>query len=215
MDGTDSYDSPGIEKDGRMRLRPAALLSPVPLVMVACRGTGETTSRANIITVAWVGTICSEPPMISVSIRKSRLSHQMIVESGEFTVNLVDTRLVRSADLCGVRSGRTMDKFATCGLTSIQPVTLAYAPAIGESPLILECKVKNRLELGSHDLFLAEVVGITVRPDLLADDGRLTLDRADLVGYCHGEYWTLGRCLGFFGYSIAGEEALDRRLKGR
>lgn len=202
-------------KDGRLRLRPSALLSPVPVVLVGCRGTGPDTSRDNLIAIAWAGTVCSEPPMLSVSIRKSRFSHAQVLESREFTVNLVDARLSRAADLCGVKSGRDVDKFALCGLTATPSDRLALAPTLLESPLTLECRVAEVRELGSHDLFLAEIVGVTVRPDLLSGDGRLALDRADLVGYCHGEYWTLGRCLGFFGFSVASPAALDRRRKKR
>jgi len=196
-------------------MKPAALLSPVPVVLVGCRGTTPETSRANLITIAWAGTVCSDPPMVSISVRKSRYSHRLITESGEFTVNLVDTRLARVADLCGVKSGETVDKFVECGLTEVSSDTLALAPTVAESPLTLECRVKSVQELGSHDLFLAEVTGVTHRADLLGDDGRLSLERAGLVGYCHGEYWTLGRCLGFFGYSVAGEQVLKRRMKGR
>jgi flavin reductase (DIM6/NTAB) family NADH-FMN oxidoreductase RutF len=209
-----AQDSP-LHSDGRRRLRPATLLSPVPVVLVGCRGTSEETSRPNLITIAWAGTVCSDPPMVSISVRKSRFSHAQILESSEFTINLVDTRLIRSADFCGVKSGKTVDKFAECGLTAIPTDTLRYAPAISESPLVLECRVTSCQTLGSHDLFLAEIMGVTVRPDLLADDGQLSLDRADLVGYCHGEYWTLGRCLGFFGYSVADEKVLKRRMKGK
>jgi len=206
-------DSP--RTDGRLRLKPSALLSPVPVVLVGCRGTTQDTSRANLITIAWAGTVCSDPPMVSISVRKSRLSHRLISESREFTVNLVDTRLVRCADLCGVKSGAAIDKFVACGLTETASDTLRLAPTVAESPLTLECRVTAVQELGSHDLFLAEVTGVTHRADLLGDDGRLTLDRAGLVGYCHGEYWSLGRCLGFFGYSVAGEQVLKRRMKGR
>lgn len=215
MTPIDPIDNALPHPDGRRRLKPSALLSPVPVVMVGCRGTSDVTSRPNIITIAWVGTVCSDPPMVSISVRKSRFSHAQILESQEFTINLVDTRLIRCADFCGVKSGSSVDKFAECGLTAIPADTLRYAPAICESPLVMECRVTSCQTLGSHDLFLAEISGLTVRPDLLAEDGQLSLDRADLVGYCHGEYWTLGRCLGFFGYSVANEKVLKRRMKGR
>jgi flavin reductase (DIM6/NTAB) family NADH-FMN oxidoreductase RutF len=211
----DPIDPPALHMDGRLRLKPAALLSPVPVVMVGCRGITAETSRPNIVTVAWTGTVCSDPPMISISLRQSRFSHGLILETQEFTVNLVDTRMIRSADFCGVKSGREVDKFAECGLTAIPADSLRFAPSIAESPLALECRVRSWQTLGSHDLILAEITGITVRPDLLSQDGQLALDRADLVGYCHGEYWTLGRCLGFFGYSVANDKVLKRRMKGR
>jgi flavin reductase (DIM6/NTAB) family NADH-FMN oxidoreductase RutF len=208
-------DPEPLRMDGRLRLKPSALLSPVPVVMVGCRGTGEETSKANIITIAWAGTVCSEPPMVSISIRRNRFSHRQILESREFTVNLVDTRLVRNADLCGVKSGSAIDKFAACSLTESPSDTLAFAPTIAESPLTLECRVTSIQELGSHDLFLAEITNVTCRADLLTEGGLLSLDRAGLVAYCHGEYWTLGRCLGFFGFSVADEQVLKRRMKGR
>jgi len=201
--------------DGRLRLKPSALLSPVPVVLVGCRGTRPGHTRPNLITIAWVGTVCSDPPMVSISVRKSRHSHAQILESREFTVNLVDDVLVRSADLCGVKSGTEIDKFAVCGLTAVPSDTLRYAPTLRESPLTLECRVTSVQELGSHDLFLAEVTGVTHRADLLGEDGRLSLDQAGLVAFCHGEYWSLGRCLGFFGYSVASEQVLKRRMKGR
>ncbi len=211
----DRNDLEALRPDGRIRLRPAALLSPVPVVLVGCRGTTEATARPNLIAIAWTGTVCSDPPLVSVSIRKSRFSHLQVTESGEFTVNLVDASLLRAADLCGVKSGRDVDKFALCGLQAADSDRLRHAPTLAESPLTLECRVRSVAELGSHDQFLGEVVGVTVRPDLLGEDGRLSLDRANLVGYLHGEYWSLGRCLGFFGFSVAAPAVLSRRMKGR
>lgn len=191
---------------------PCTLLSPVPAVMVSCRGVGEA-DKPNIITVAWAGTVNSDPPMVSVSIRKERYSHDLIRESGEFVVNLVDEARCRSLDLCGVKTGRTTDKFSACGLTPMPAEKLQYAPAIAECPAYLACKVKQVLELGSHDMFLGEVVGVQVREDLFDADGSLHLERAGLVCYNHGIYQRAEGALGFFGYSVARKEVYEKRMR--
>ncbi len=190
---------------------PCTLLSPVPAVMVSCRGTGEV-DKPNIITVAWAGTVNSDPPMVSVSIRKNRYSHDLIQESGEFVVNLVDEAHCRALDFCGVKTGQTTDKFAACGLTPMPAMNLQHAPAIAECPAYLACRVKQVLELGSHDLFLGEVVGVQVRGDLFDADGSLHLERAGLVCYNHGVYQRAEGVLGFFGYSVARKEVYDKRM---
>ncbi len=179
--------------------KPGNMLYPVPVVMVSCGRAGE---KPNIITAAWAGTVCSEPPMLSVSVRKERYSHDMIRESGEFVVNLVSRELVRACDFCGVRSGRDTDKFAEMGLTAEKTPHLSLAPAIGQSPVSLECRVTEVLELGSHDMFLAKILGVLVEDSLLDEKGALDLDRAELVAYSHGEYHLLGELLGSFGYSV-------------
>ncbi len=190
---------------------PCTLLSPVPAVMVSCRGTGDA-DKPNIITVAWAGTVNSDPPMVSVSIRKNRYSHDLIRDSGEFVVNLVDEARCRALDFCGVKTGKTTDKFAACGLTPMPAVNLRHAPAIAECPAYLACKVKQVLELGSHDLFIGEVVGVQVRGDLFDADGSLHLERAGLVCYNHGIYQKAEGVLGFFGYSVARKEVYDKRM---
>ncbi len=190
---------------------PCTLLSPVPAVMVSCRGKGEA-DKPNIITVAWAGTVNSDPPMVSVSIRKNRYSHDLIQESGEFVVNLVDEARCRALDFCGVKTGQTTDKFAACGLTPMPAVNLQHAPAIAECPAYLACEVKQVLELGSHDIFLGEVVGVQVREDLFDVDGSLHLERAGLVCYNHGVYQRAKDVLGFFGYSVARKEVYDKRM---
>ncbi len=190
---------------------PCTLLSPVPAVMVSCRGTGEG-DKPNIITVAWAGTVNSDPPMVSVSIRKTRYSHDLIQESGEFVVNLVDEAHCRVLDFCGVKTGQNTDKFAACGLTPMPAMNLQHAPAIAECPAYLACRVKQVLELGSHDLFLGEVVGVQVRGDLFDADGSLHLERAGLVCYNHGVYQKAEGVLGFFGYSVARKEVYDKRM---
>ena len=191
---------------------PCTLLSPVPAVMVSCCGTAPQ-DKPNIVTVAWAGTVNSEPPMVSVSIRKSRLSHDIIRDSGEFVVNLVDAERCKALDFCGVRSGREVDKFAHCGLTAMPALNMAHAPAIAECPAYLACKVRQVLELGSHDMFIGEVVGVQVRDDLFDADGSLHLERAGLVAYNHGVYQRSADVLGFFGYSVARPEVLERRMQ--
>ena len=138
--------------------KPGNMLYPVPAVMVSCGREGE---KPNIITVAWAGTICSDPAMVSISVRKERYSHDIIKETGEFVINLVNKRLVRATDYCGVKSGRDVDKFAETRLTP-QASRYVKAPGIEESPVNIECKVTEVKELGSHDMFLAKVVGVTI-----------------------------------------------------
>ena len=190
---------------------PAALLSPVPAVLLSCRGErGD--SPANLITIAWAGTVCSEPPMVSVSIRPERYSHALIEKSGCFCLNLVSRKLCRATDFCGVRSGRDVDKFRSLGLHPWTPEGVD-APALEEAPAFLTCRVRRILPLGSHDLFLSEIENVYVKPDLLDEKGALHLERADLVSYAHGRYYGLTReALGFFGYSVARPDVLSRRL---
>ena len=193
-------------------LDPCTLLSPVPAVMVSYRGTAEG-DKPNIITIAWAGTVNSDPPMVSVSVRKERFSHDLIARSGEFVVNLVDEARCRALDYCGVRSGRDTDKFSDMGLTATPALHMQYAPAIAECPAYLACKVERVVELGSHDMFIGQVVGVQVRDDLFDPDGSLHLEREGLVGYCHGVYQKPEHVLGFFGYSVARPEVLERLMK--
>lgn len=191
-------------------LSPGTLLSPVPAVMVSCARAGE---RPNIITVAWAGTICSDPPMLSISVRKERYSHAILMDSGEFVVNLVGRGQLPAADYCGVRSGRNEDKFAACRLSAVPVPEMAQAPAIAQCPLYLACKTQQVLELGSHDLFIARIVGMGVRQDLMDEKGKIDLRRADLAAYSHGVYYALGEAMGFFGYSVAAQDVRARRMR--
>lgn len=187
-------------------------LAPVPAVLLSCRGMEPGFERDNLITVAWAGVVNSDPPMISVSIRPERHSYAQIKQSGAFCVNLVDKRLCRAADFCGVKSGRDIDKFAELGLHA-EEIEGFPAPALGESPAFLCCRVERVIPLGSHDLFLSKVEQVYVRDSLFDADGSLHMARAHLVGYAHGEYFPLAdRPQGFFGYSVAREEVLRRRL---
>nr|WP_239471126.1 flavin reductase family protein [Olsenella uli] len=175
------------------------MLYPLPAVMVSC---ANAAGEKDIVTVAWAGTVCTNPPMLSISLRPERHSYHIVRESGEFVVNLVTARLQRACDWCGVRSGRDHDKFTECRLTPAPATALELAPAIAESPVSIECRVRDVLELGSHHLFLADVLAVQVEEALLDEGGRLDLARANLTAYSHGEYFELGRRIGSFGYSV-------------
>ena len=196
------------EIESKIQINPSTFLSPVPVVMVSS-GTME---QSNIITVAWAGTVNSEPPMLSVSIRKERYSHEIIQKSGVFAVNLVSEDLIRETDYCGVKSGRDTDKFSELHFTKIKGEKTGV-PLIAEAPASLECRVKSITPLGSHDLFLAEIVNVCVSESLFDEKGAIDLRKARLVAYSHGEYYTLGDFLGFYGYSVASKEALERRMR--
>ena len=178
--------------------KPGNMLYPLPVVMVSCNRPGET---PNIITVAWAGTICSDPAMVSISVRKERYSHSIIEETGEFVINLVTKDLVKATDFCGVRSGRDMDKFKETGLTA-EASEKVSAMRIAESPVNIECVVKEVKELGSHDMFIAEVVNVAINDEYMDEKGAFHLNDTDLVAYSHGEYFNLGEKLGKFGYSV-------------
>lgn len=180
-------------------LRGGNMLNPTPVVMVSC---GSTLDEYNIITVAWAGTVNSDPPVCAVSIRPERHSYGIIKQSGAFVINLVDKRLTPYADWCGVRSGRKYNKFVETGLTPVR-ATMVNAPMIEESPVNLECKVTQVIPLGSHDLFLAEVVAVHVNEKLFSPKtDAIDLKRANLVAYSHGHYYTLGEIIGKFGFSV-------------
>ena len=182
------------------------MLYPVPAVMVSCAKTGE---KPNIITIAWTGTVCSDPAMVYISVRPSRYSHGIIRDTGEFVINLVNRKLLRATDWCGVKSGRDVDKFKEMHLT-VQESRKIKAPGILESPVNIECKVRQVLELGSHDMFVAEVMSVTVDDAYMDKNGRFDLNAADLIAYSHGEYFTLGEKVGKFGYSVARKPSKEK-----
>lgn len=192
----------------KKEISPSAFLNPVPLIMCSV-GDMET---SDIVTVAWAGTVNSDPPMISVSLRKSRYSHEILTKAGKLCVNLVSKSIVRCADFCGVRTGRDTDKFAETGLTKVRSPRYGL-PMIGESPVNMECSVKQVIELGSHDMFLLSTDSVYVSKALFDENGAVDLKKAELTAYCHGEYYELGNILGFFGYSVAGKDALARRKR--
>ena len=179
--------------------KPGNVLSPVPVVLVTCGGTP--TWRPNIITVAWTGSICSDPPMLSISLRPQRYSFDIIRETGEFVVNLPSCRHAKAVDWCGMVSGAKVDKFAETGLTPA-PALKTSAPIILECPVNIECRVKTVLPLGTHDLLLAEVLAVQVTADLMDEKGRFRVEKAEFMAYGIGEYFALGESLGRFGFSV-------------
>lgn len=179
--------------------KPGNMLYPVPAVMVSCQRENE---KPNIITVAWAGTICTNPAMLSISVRPERYSYNIIKETKEFVVNLVTSDLAYATDYCGVKSGRDVDKFKEMNLhKSISKVV--KAPGIEESPVNIECRVKEIKELGSHHMFIAEVVSVNIDDKYMDKTGKFNLNKAGLVSYSHGEYFELDKKLGKFGYSVA------------
>lgn len=174
------------------------MVYPVPAVMVSVKREGE---KPNIITVAWCGTACTNPPMAYISVRPERYSYDIIKESKEFVINLVSKDLAFAADFCGVKSGRDVDKFAEMKLHEL-PSKYINAPGIEESPVNIECKLKEIIHLGSHDMFLATVEGVTVDDKYMDETGKFDLKAAGLVAYSHGEYFGLGDKMGTFGYSV-------------
>lgn len=189
----------------RQNLKPANLLSPLPVVLVSST---DENGKANVMTAAWAGTICSDPVMVSVSIRKSRYSHSIISKSKEFVINIPNESLALYTDYCGIYSGRKVDKLNLPGKYKITPIESQRVNTItiDECPIALECKVKDVLELGSHDMFIAEVVSCSIDEKCINKDKMIDFKKANLLCYCHGEYFTLGKKVGKFGYSSLKKE---------
>lgn len=183
---------------GKQHWKAGNMLNPVPTVMVSV---SDGNGKNNIITVAWAGTICTNPPMLSISVRPERYSYEMIKSTKEFVVNLTTKDLVRACDYCGVTSGRDVDKFEKMKLTPIKLPNVSV-PGIKESPVNIECRVKKIEELGSHTMFIADVVGVTVDDEYMDEKGKFNINDTGLVMYSHGEYFVMGEKLGKFGYSI-------------
>lgn len=190
-----------------------AMLNPVPAVMVSCGN-----SKPNIITIAWTGIVNSNPPMTYISVRKERYSHSIIKNTGEFVINLCNEQLAFATDYCGVRSGRDIDKFKEMKLTP-QKAEIVRCPMIKESPVNIECRVREVIELGSHDMFLADIIKVHVDEEYIDENNRIRLDRAALVAYNHGEYFGLKRQpLGRFGFSVMKPKTrkrLNREKQGK
>lgn len=183
---------------GKITFKPGTMLNPVPAVMVSC-GTGK---ERNIITIAWTGIVNSEPPMTYISVRKERHSHRIIKDTGEFVINLTTEKLAFAADYCGVKSGRDLDKFEALKLTAAGSREVS-CPSIGQSPVNIECRVTEVKELGTHDMFLAEIVSVSADEALMDETGKLCLEEAGLVAYNHGHYFALQKTpLGRFGFSV-------------
>ena len=193
---------------GKINWRGGALVAPVPPVMVSC-GSAE---EPNIITIAWTGIINTIPPKTYISVRPKRHSYRLIKDSGEFVINLTTAELVRAADYCGIYTGAKVDKFKKCGLTPT-PSKEVGCVSIAESPLSLECRVTDVIPLGTHDMFLADIVSVSVDEKLIDEAGALHLDRAHLAAFAHGEYFELGRKIGYFGFS-ADKKKRNPNLKG-
>lgn len=196
---------------GRQNWKGGNMLYPVPAVMVSCKREGE---KANIVTVAWAGTICTNPPMVSISVRPERYSYDIIKETKEFVINLTTKELTFATDYCGVRSGKDVDKFKEMKLTEL-PSQHIKAPAIADSPVNLECKVVKIEELGSHHMFIADVVGVSVNDKYIDEKGKLLLNELGLVAYSHGEYFELGKKLGKFGYSVQKKKKVENKKQSQ
>ena len=178
--------------------KPGNMLYPLPVVMVSV---ADKNGKANIITVAWAGTICSDPPMVSISVRPERYSYQILKDTGEFVINLTTKELTFATDYCGVKSGRNVDKFKDMHLTAM-PASIVKAPLIGESPVNIECQVTEVKALGSHDMFMAKVVAVHADEKYMDENHKFHLEWSDPITYSHGTYYTCGEKLGTFGYSV-------------
>lgn len=178
--------------------KPGNMLYPLPVVMVSM---ADRNGKANIITIAWAGTICTNPPMVSISVRPERYSNPILKETGEFVINLTTRELAFATDYCGVKSGRDVDKFQAMGLTPVAGEQVK-APLIAESPVNIECKVRQVLPLGSHDMFLADVVAVHADEKYMDENHKFHLEKAEPIVYSHGAYLTCGEQLGTFGYSV-------------
>ena len=192
---------------GKQTWKAGNMLYPLTAVMVTV---ADEEGRDNIITVAWTGTVCTNPPMVSISVRPERYSYHMLRESGEFVINLTTERLAFATDYCGVRSGRDVDKFQEMGLTR-QRADQVKAPMIAESPVSIECRVVRVEELGSHHQFLAEVLAVHADEEYLDEQKKFQWNQARPLVYSHGEYFVLGRKIGKFGYSVRKKKKRKRR----
>lgn len=191
----------------KINWKPGNMIYPLPSVLVSC---GNHKDNYNIITIAWTGTICTNPPMTYISIRPNRYSYNIIKESTEFVINLSCEHLTKAVDYCGVKSGRDVNKFDEMNLT-MEKATKISAPLIAESPVNIECKVKDIVHLGSHDMFIAEVVAVNVDDKYLDENNKFHLDKAKPICYSHGNYFSLGKKLGNFGFSVAKKKKKSKK----
>ncbi|MGN0637463.1 MAG: flavin reductase family protein [Huintestinicola sp.] len=183
---------------GRRFFKGGALIAPVPAALVTC---GSEDGKRNVLTAAWTGIVNTRPPMAYVSIRPERHSHGIIMETGEFVINLTTSKMAKEVDFCGMKSGSKSDKFAKCGFETVKGETVS-CPVILASPLSLECRVRSFEELGSHTMFIADITGVTADERYIDSKGKINLQQAGLMAYSHGEYFALGRKLGDFGFSV-------------
>ena len=192
----------------KLSWKPGTMIYPLPAVLVSC---GETEQEYNLFTVAWTGTVCTNPPMCYISVRPERHSYEIIKRTGEFVINLTTARLARATDWCGVRSGRDYDKFAEMGLKT-EAAEVVKAPVVAEAPVSIECRVRQIIPLGSHDMFLADVVNVLVDEEYInPETGKLELERADMITYSHGEYFRLGQAIGHFGWAVRKKKKRNMR----
>lgn len=192
----------------KVTFKGSAMLNPVPVVLISCK---NNEGKDNVFTVGWIGTACTKPPMITVAIRPERLSYEYIKETMEFVVNLPSKNLVKEVDFCGVRSGRTIDKVKEMNFSMTKCENIS-ASLIEDCPISLECKVKSITPLGTHDLFLAEIVCSHVNSDLIDEKGKIHFEKANLISYCHGEYFALNpKALGSFGYSVMKKKTMKKK----
>ena len=183
----------------KVRIKAGTLLSPLPVVMVSCQ---DKAGNKNIITIAWTGIVCSDPPKTYISVKPQRHSHDMIEETGEFVINLTNSYQVKKCDYCGIFTGSKVDKFKKCDFTPVYPEGKEVScPMIEESPISICCKVDKKIPLGSHDMFLADIVAVYVNDNLINEDGKISYEKASLCSYNHGAYYAQGKKIGSFGYS--------------
>ena len=194
---------------GKQNWKPGNMVYPLPAALISC---GDIAGKTNLLTVSWLGTICSDPPMCYISVRPSRFSHEIIRQTGEFVINLTTADMANVTDWCGVKSGRDHDKFKECGLTPAS-ATIVKCPIIFEAPISIECKVKEIKPLGSHDMFIADVVNI-IADDRYIDPetGAFSLAASGIIAYSHGSYYSLGKRIGKFGWSVM-KDKTKRRIK--
>lgn len=191
----------------RQTWRAGTLLAPVPPALVSCGG-GELPD--NVLTVAWTGILSSDPAKTYVSIRPSRFSHGLIRQNGEFVINVAPSKLVRSVDRAGVITGKDIDKFEACGLRRTPSVAVS-CPTVADCPIALECKVTDVVSLGTHDMFIADIVAVTVDDSVIDEEGKLRIEKAGLMAYAHGTYFELGKKIGTFGFSVRKKKKAPRR----
>jgi len=181
----------------KVKWKGSTLLAPLPAVLVSC-GSAE---EPNLITIAWTGILSSQPPVTYISVRPERYSYDIIKNNREFVINIPSSRLVRSVDMCGVRSGKDINKFKECGLRA-EPSFEVSCPSVADCPLSLECRVREIIPLGSHDVFMADIVAVAADEQYIDEKGKLRLDKCSLTAYAHGEYFALGKKIGNFGFSV-------------
>lgn len=192
---------------GKISFKPGNMLYPLPAALVTVK---DKKGRDNLLTIAWVGTVCTNPPMISISVRPQRHSYKALRETGEFVVNLTTHDMAKATDYCGVRSGKNEDKFKSCGLTKTESVKVK-AVSLKESPVNIECKVRKVMELGSHHMFLADVVHVTVDDTFMDEKGTFHLEKARPIVYSHGTYFDIGNQIGSFGYSVCKKRRKNKK----